>query len=287
MLLRTARTALALLAVSSPLLAGSTPLERAVEAFQAGKYTAVVEAAPSVAADSPDYPKLCYLVGESQLLLQRPADARASFEKALAQKPKAVPVLVGLGRALMRSGELDAGAAALDKALALEPKDLQARVALGELQLHRGETAVARNTLAEAYASAPDDVTAAQLYCEALLRAEDPAAAAEVAESYMKRRPEHPLGYFLLAVVMERDGADKEAIENYQLALAKDETFLDAHKNLAILCHTLSHNYTIRERTLLAYEHYKLYFELGGGDQTLRAMYDELLKYKDAILGAG
>jgi predicted Zn-dependent protease len=145
---------------------------------------------------------------------------------------------------------------------------------------------VARNTLAEAHAAAPDDVVATQLYCEALLRAEDPAAAAELAESYAQRRPEHPLGYFLLAVVMERDGADQEAIEQYQLALQKDETFLDAHKNLAILCHTLSKTYSIRERTLLAYEHYKRYFELGGGDPSLKAMYDELLKYKDAILGS-
>jgi tetratricopeptide (TPR) repeat protein len=286
MSLRIARIALALLAAAAPALAGGTPLERAVEAFQAGKYAVVVEAAPSVAPDSPDHPKLYYLVGESLLLLQRPAEARAAFEQVIAKRPQAVPALVGLGRAQIRSGELDAGAASLKKALELEPKDLQGRVALGELQLRRGEIAVARNTLAEAHAAAPEDVMAAQLYCEALLRAEDPAAAAELAEAYAKRRPEHPLGYFLLAVVMERDGADQEAIEQYQLALSKDETFLDAHKNLAILCHTLSKSYTIRERTLLAYEHYKLYFELGGGDETLRALYDELLRYKDVILGA-
>jgi predicted Zn-dependent protease len=284
---RAARLALALLALSAPALAGTTPLERAVEAFQAGKYAAVVEAAPSVQPDSPDYAKLCYLVGEAQLLLQRPADARASFEKVVALRPKSVPALVGLGRAQIRAGDLVPGAETLKQALALEPKDLQARVALGELQLRRGEIPVARNTLAEAHASSPDDVMAAQLYCESLLRAEDPAAAAEMAEAYLKRRPEHPLGYFLLAVVMERDGADEEAIAQYKQALSRDETFLDAHKNLAILCHTLSKNYSIRERSLLAYEHYKLYFELGGGDETLRALYDELLKYKDQILGAG
>lgn len=286
MSLRAARLALALLITTPGALAGNTPLERAVEAFQAGKYAAVVEAAPSVQADSPDFPKLCYLVGEAQLLLQRPDEARASFEKVVTLRPKSVPALVGLGRAQIRSGELQPGAETLKKALELEPKDLHARVALGELQLRRGEIPVARNTLAEAHASAPDDVMAAQLYCEALLRAEDPAAAAEMAEAYAVRRPEHPLGHFLLAVVMERDGADEEAIAQYELALAKDESYLDAHKNLAILCHTLSKNYTIRERTLLAYEHYKLYFELGGGDDTLRALYDELLRYKDQILGA-
>ncbi len=266
--------------------AGETPLARAVEAFQAGKYAAVVEAAAVLEPTAGDYPKLQYLVGESQLLLQRPADAQASFRKVLELRPKAVPALVGLGRALARSGEFAAAASPIRAALELEPKDVQARAALGELQMRKGELEAARKTLAAVCADAPEDVVATQIYFETLLRSEDGIAAAKLAEDYAQRRPEHPLGYFLLAVIMERDGADAEAIAQYQVALLKDETFLDAHKNLAILCHTLSDTYKVKERVKLAYEHYKRYFELGGGDQHLRAMYDQLLAYKDQILGS-
>ncbi len=270
----------------SAIARGETPLERAVQAFEAGKYAAVVESAAVHEPTAPDYSKLQYLVGEALLLLQRPSEAKESFQKVVQQRPKAVPALVGLGRACARMGEFDAAAAPIQKALELEPKDVQARAALGELQLRKGELEEARKTLAEVCKEAPDDVLATQLAFETLLRLQDSIAAAKLAEDYSQRRPDHPLGYFLLAVIMERDGADAEAIAQYQLALSKDDTFLDAHKNLAILCHTLSDTYKIKDRVKLAYEHYKRYFELGGGDAQLRAMYDQLLAYKDQILGS-
>jgi len=84
---------------------------------------------------------------------------------------------------------------------------------------------------------------------------------------------------------MERDGEDEQAIAEYQRSIELDPTFIDAHKNLAILCHTLSNTYRVKERVNLAYEHYERYFALGGKDPDLRAMYNDLLSYKDQILG--
>jgi tetratricopeptide (TPR) repeat protein len=86
--------------------------------------------------------------------------------------------------------------------------------------------------------------------------------------------------------VMERDAEDEQALEQYERALALDATFLDAHKNLAILCHTLSNTYQDKARTKLAFAHYERYFALGGKDATLRAMYDNLVNFKDQILGS-
>ena len=69
----------------------------------------------------------------------------------------------------------------------------------------------ALESLDAALVLAPDDVQATRALFEAQLRSGDNLAAARLAERTMERRPEHPLGHFLLAVVMERDGADEDA----------------------------------------------------------------------------
>ncbi|HVS18570.1 MAG TPA: tetratricopeptide repeat protein, partial [Planctomycetota bacterium] len=276
--------ALALVAASAH--AGETPLERAVLDFRAGRFSAVVEAREHLPADTHQRARVQYLVGEALLVLDRPGEAERAFADVLDLRPAAVPAQVGLGRARTRLGRLEEARAPLEAALAADPKDTGARVALGELSLAHGDLAAAAQQLEAAYTAAPEDPLAARAWFEVLLRSERSAAAAELAEGLMRRRPEHPLGSFLLAVVMERDGDDEAAQAQYLRTLELDPTFVDAHKNVAILCHTLSRNYTDKVRARLAYEHYAAYFELGGGDEFLRGMYEELLKYREQILGA-
>jgi tetratricopeptide (TPR) repeat protein len=277
---------LALSLTAGAAFAGETTLERAVADFQAGRFAAVVEARDTLPEEARERARVQYLVGESLLVLDRFEEAERAFADALVLRPKAVPALVGRGRALTGLGRYDDAAAPLAAALAAERGDVGARVALGELALARGDLADARERLGEAHAAAPDDVLAARAWFEVLLRGGERAPAAELAEALIARRPEHPLGDFLLAVVMEQDGDDRSAQAQYLRALELDPTFVDAHKNLAILCHTLSDNYADKERAKLAYEHYAAYFRLGGGDTHLRALYDELLKYEEQILGA-
>lgn len=281
--------ALSALSTLQPLSAASaadaTPLEVAAEAFQKGEYKLVLETAAGLAPGAAERPKVQYLAGEALLLLERPAEAKQSFEAVLAARPKATPARVGLARALTRTGELEGAGELFARILDHEPKDVGALVGLGELQTRLEHYGAALESLGAALALAPDDVQATRALFEAQLRSGDNLAAAGLAERTMQRRPEHPLGHFLLAVVMERDGADEDAALQYQAALERDGTFLDAHKNLAILCHTLSDDYEDKDRVRLAYAHYARYFELGGGDESLRATYEQLLQFKDQLLG--
>jgi tetratricopeptide (TPR) repeat protein len=89
------------------------------------------------------------------------------------------------------------------------------------------------------------------------------------------------MGPFLEGLGLERLSKDDEAIAAYEQALVRDDRFLDAHKNLAILCHTMSRTYSDAARTQKAKEHYERYFALGGADPQLRTMYDTLKRFFD------
>lgn len=266
-------------------LLGGTPLEQATQAFQAGEFTRVLALAEQAGADATDGPRLAYLAGEAQLVLGAPVEAERAFRGVLAQRPKAIPAQVGLGRALLAQEKYDEAGQVLGVALAAEPKDVGALTAHGLLLSVTGKSKEACSELARATKLDPKNALTVRAQVEALLRADDAPEAASVVEAFAKLRPEHPMGPFLLGWTMEREGEDEDAIAQYQEALARDPSFLDAHKNLAILCHTLSNTYQDKARVQLAYEHYERYFALGGKDPALRKMYDDLVSFKDQILG--
>jgi len=276
---------LTLLIALAPFQARSSALDQATAAFQKGAYKEVVAFAQAQASPA-DAPRLAYLAGEAQLALGAPQEAEASFRAVLKERPRAIPAQVGLGRAQLAQDKLAEAETTLAAALAAAPKDVGALTAHGLLASLLGRAEEARKQLALAYELDAANALTVRGYVEVLLRANDTLAAADVIERFEKAHPKHPLGPFLLAWTMEIDGEDEQALEHYQLALERDADFLDAHKNLAILCHTLSNTYQVRERVELAYAHYERYFELGGKDAALQAMFADLVKFKDRILGA-
>lgn len=274
-----------LLLTTLPFQVQAATLDRARAAFEKGAYKEVVELAKGGASET-DAPRLAYLAGEAQLVLGAPSEAEASFRAVLAKRPQALPAQVGLGRALYEQQRFDEAGRTLEAALKTDPKDVGALTAHGLLASLLGRSDEAKKELARAYELDPKNPLTVRGYVEVLLRVDDTPGAANVIESFSKAAPKHPLGPFLMGWTMELDGEDEGAIEQYQQALARDPNFLDAHKNLAILCHTLSNTYQIRERVELAYAHYQKYFELGGRDAELKTMFASLLAFKEQILGA-
>jgi len=268
-----------------PFQAPASSLEQARAAFERGAYKEVVALARGPASEG-DAARLAYLVGEAQLVLGAPLEAEASFRAVLARRPQALPAQVGLGRALCALQKFDEAETTLAAALAADPKDVGALTAHGLLSSLLGRAEVAKKELAQAWQLDPKNALTVRGYVEVLLRVDDTPAAASVIESFEKTHPKHPLGPFLLAWTMELDGEDEQALAQYQLALERDPGFLDAHKNLAILCHTLSNTYQQKERVELAYAHYQRYFDLGGKDPELATMFESLVAFKEQILGA-
>jgi tetratricopeptide (TPR) repeat protein len=271
--------ALALALCAHVARAGDAALERALAALKQGDFAKVVASAREVPKDSADFAKAQYLAGEAQLVLGQPADAEQSFRAVLASNASSVPGHVGLGRALAGQDKLEEAEKELRAAVAADAKDARAHCALGEVLARRDRAKDARAELAEASKLAPKDPGVARSYVELLIRLDDKKDAAKVAKALTKACADHPMGPFLEALVLEREGSTDDAIRAYEAALKLDDAFLDAHKNLAILCHTMSATYSIQVRVDKALAHYERYFALGGKDPELQSAYEQMRSF--------
>jgi tetratricopeptide (TPR) repeat protein len=252
------------------------PVADAMDAYRRGEFAKVVEWAWSLKADDASRAKAAYLAGESDLMLEKWDDAAKAFEEVLAKKAENVPALTGLGRAQTGRGAHDDAIVTLERAAKLDAKDVAARRSLGEARLAKGDLDKAKADLEAATKLDPKDPLSARSLVETHLRAEKFDAAAKEADRLAKAVPEHPMGHFLRGLVLDRQGEDKDAIEAYEKAIAKDDKFIDAHKNLAILCVARSNTYQDRARVKKAFEHFRRYFDLGGKDTELKETYETI-----------
>jgi len=264
--------------------AAAQDLNKALDAFRAGEWRKAAEISANVAADSPDFAKAQYVCGETFLVMGDAATAEGCFRRVLAKNRDAVPALVGLGRTLIAQDKAAEAETELARAVKLDPKDAQATLALGLAHLASKKTKEAKLELSTAYELDPKNPTVVRGWCEWLWAENDNAKAAKVAADLSKSQPKHPMGPFLEALAFERDGKDGKAIEAYEEALKRDDTFLDAHKNLAILCHTRNPMYTDATRTQKSLEHYERYFALGGKDPELEQLYKQFKGFMDEYM---
>lgn len=266
-------------ALAAPARAIPPTLKAISDAFAAGEHRRVVQLTVDLSED----PKARYLAGESRLVLGEPVEAESDFRFVLSKNAKALPALVGLGRSLSLQAKHEEALTTLKSAAALDAKDVPAQRALGEALLASGETKEGTAVLEGALKLGPHDPLTVRALVEARLKAEEWKGAKELAQRLQKAQPKSPLGDFLLALTLDREGEADQAIEAYEKALAKDDAFLDAHKNLAILCHARSDTYQNVERVKKAFEHYERYFELGGADERLKKMFDILKQFAPQI----
>lgn len=268
--------ALLLCARAAPCAWAGPPTFEAVRvAFEEGRLSDVVRLADAL----PDDVRARYLAGEARLVLGAPQPAEAEFRFVLSKRQKALPAAVGLGRALSAQGRHEEALATLHDAVALDAKDVAARRSLGEALLAAGQRAEGVRSLEAALQAAPSDPATVRALVEARLTGSELAEAKTLAQRFAKAAPKSALGDFLVALVLDRAGDADAAIAAYEKALKKDEAFLDAHKNLAILCHARSDTYANVERVKKAFLHYERYFALGGADAQLRTLFETLKSF--------
>jgi tetratricopeptide (TPR) repeat protein len=274
------------LAGDPPAVAGK-PLDDALAAYKAGEFEKAVEIASKVPAEDAAHAKALYLVGEAELARERWDEAAKAFQAVLDAKKDNVPALTGLGRAQAGKGDAAAAKATLAQAAKLDPKDAQPRRALGETLLAAGETDAAVKELEAATKLDPKDPFTARALVEAHLRKGAPDLASKAAAAFASAAPQSAMAHFLRGLVLDRKGEAKEAIEAYEKAVAADDKFLDAHRNLAVLCTTSNANYATPEKAEKAMLHAKRYIELGGKDKQLKEILDQIQSYLDQMRRGG
>jgi Tfp pilus assembly protein PilF len=249
--------------------AKASALEAAAERFAAADFDEAARLAADVAEDDPAYGKARYLLGEVALLVGEPEVAESRFREAVEKGIAGEPVLAGLGRALLEQGRPAEAVEPLEKAVAADAKSARARAYLGLARARSGKTPEGRKDLAAAGKLDPADPEVARASVLERLDAEDFAGADRAAQAFAKAKKDSALGPFLRALVLDRSKKHDEAVVLYEKALKVDPAFLDAHKNLGILCLADNPTYQDRERTEKALAHLARYEELGGRDQTV------------------
>jgi Tfp pilus assembly protein PilF len=256
--------------------AASAGLDDALAKFGEGKYRDALDAAEAVPEDAAEYAKARYLMGEIFLALGEPADAEEALRGALRKKPGSEPVLTALGRALLEQDRAAEAVAELEKAAAANAKSARAAAFLGVARLRATDGKEGGKDLARGLKLGAEDPEVARAAVAERLRSGDLAEARKAAKAFAGANKKHPMGPFLEALVAEREKEYDAAIAAYANATKLDDTFLDAHKNLAILCIAQNPVYSNKERTALAMKHFQRYVDLGGQDREVISIYETL-----------
>ena len=173
----------------------SGDLERALSEFSA------------LAVETPELPAVLAALGDVQMALKRPAEAKDAFRKALALAPEDAALHNRLGLALARCGDCEAAAAAFHQARALDGGNVAAYLNMVELHRSREDYVGASDALREAVERFPHngDVLAAF----ATLKLEvGGAEAARLAVAQLKScAPEHPALPALLKAIGKTEPA--------------------------------------------------------------------------------
>ena len=277
------KTAFALLVLC--LTARAETFEAAAEHLQAGRFAQARTTALAVPERNKQYVRAQYLAGDIGLLTGQTEEATKAYRRALKAKPGSAPILTGLGRALVAGEEFDEAVKVLTRAVKKDPKSGRAHCFLGIATRNKTYGSKGGKSIAKGVKLAPTDPVVARAAVLYWLEEQEPKKALAAATAFRKQDKKAPMASFLEALVHENAQDYGDAIESYQAAIKLDPKFLDAHKNLAILCIAQNPMYKDKKRTDLAMKHFAEYRKLGGRDTKVIQIHETLKKFVHQFTG--
>lgn len=267
-------------------VATAGPSDDALAAFRKGDFAKAAELARKASEGTKDPERALYVLGEAELALEHWDAAEAAFRKILTTLPKNGCAMAGAGRALTGRGDIRGGAALLAESVQVDNRNTLGWCGQAENILAGGKETdleAARINLDATLKLDAKDALVNRLMVEVLLRQGKVDDAARQAETYAKLDKDSAMSWFLRGLVLDRRGKPADAIAAYEKTLKKDELFLDAHRNLAVVLTTSNAGYADAAKVERACTHAKRYAELGGRDTELPKLVEQIR----AVLAAG
>ncbi len=164
----------------------------------------------------------------SRLMLRRgeDRDALTMVQTAVDLSPEDPDLLQWLGTVQMRNRRYEEATDAYKKAIKLRPKSVRARadLARGYIQMGRSDDAV--EVLRNAFRMTPKSVEPGIMLALILLKQGKYDETLGIASKLIKRAPENPAGFNLMASAQWAKGDEESARENLQHAITVDPNYL-------------------------------------------------------------
>lgn len=147
------------------------------------------------------------------------ASAITDLRAVLRDQPTSIPLMRTLARAHLQSGDTALAEEQLRQAVQANPGDAQSRFDLASLLTSTNRGNLALPVLEQLIRDSPDNMQAREAYFRVQIATGDAAGARKTAEEVRTLRPDQPLGYTLVGVMLERDRKLAEATAQYEQAM--------------------------------------------------------------------
>lgn len=175
--------------------------------------------------EQPDNPLVQNLKGGVYMGRKELANARASFEKAVALQPSYFPAVQNLAQLDMQSKQPEAAKKRYLALLEHDKKNLQAMLALAGLGVAQGNNEETRTWLERAVSDHPDEAQPAGLLVAQYLRMGDKQKALTSAEKLQSAHPDDPKFLAVLAEAQSASGDQRAALDSFgKLAVLQPES---------------------------------------------------------------
>lgn len=165
--------------------------------------------------------------------LGRADEALAAAMEAVRLAPDHPTVLLSLGLSQEQTGSNDDAMKSYRNVLAINPDHVAALNNLGRLLESQNLTPEAAEILQKAYMLAPDDAGVLTNLANTNLQRGQPLAAIDLLDRAIKASPDLAVAYNSRGIARHILGRNKEAIEDFNIAIGHLPEFAEAHENLA------------------------------------------------------
>jgi tetratricopeptide (TPR) repeat protein len=205
--------------------------------FQRGYFDQAAASFALALQDDPSSAEACYGLGSAYLNLQKTAEARDNFERAIklrASYPDTVAnAWNNLGILAMREGRAEEAIRCFQQALRLNPDNLIALNNLGNAHRQQKNWDAARKTFERALQVSPNDPDANYGLSMVYAQVDDSAHAYEYLQRALKSRPAYPEALNNLGILYLRTQRRDEAVASFEKCIQVAPAFDQSYLNLA------------------------------------------------------